>query len=239
MNRKLIKNGYDYIANEYYSKKHITSNNFEDTTFDFFSKSDFIEKIIAGTEICLELGSGKGNTYSYLKIPSSKIVLSDISIPMISNAISGTYFLKVITDAKATPFLDRSFDLITAFLFDPFNDSGLYNEVYRLLTDKGIFIGTLPHKSWGMTLRNELKIPQNKTHFLLSNGEILETNSVLSDKEDLMNNLQDRFEIVLIKDLFLPSSIKTISEHIKIPAKCLNISVYNLPIVQLLILKKK
>ncbi|MGC3977808.1 MAG: class I SAM-dependent methyltransferase [Paludibacteraceae bacterium] len=235
---EFIDSGYDLIASEYYTDKHITSKNFDEATNYYFKNKsfDFLEK--NNINLCLEIGAGRGSTSRYLNIPSKKIILSDISNLMLGNAPDNSCLLKLQTDGRKTPFLNNTFDLITAFLFDPYNDESLFVEISRILKKGGIFIGTLPHYVWGETLRTELGIPFDKTQFELTTGEILQTNSYLSTASELIHIIQNNFTLLEIEDIFIPKEITNISESILKPASTMNVSPYEIPVVQIIIIKK-
>ncbi len=237
--KELVVGDYDLIASEYYTDKHITSKNFDEATRYYFEDKsvDFLKK--NKIKLCLEIGAGRGNTSRYLNIPSNKIILSDISHLMLNNSLDSSCLLKLKTDGRNTPFMNNTFDLVTAFLFDPYNDESLFIEVSRILKIGGIFIGTLPHYIWGETLRNEIGIDFDKTQFELTTGEIVETNSFLSTSSELINKIQKDFSLIKIEDIFMPKQITNISTSILKPAKKLNVSPYEIPIVQLIIIKKK
>jgi SAM-dependent methyltransferase len=235
----LVKNGYNMISSEYYDEKHITSRNFDYATDAFFRENLLkFKKYLQTNRLCLEVGAGRGNTERYLRIGYDKIILSDINQRMLSHA-PDEYLLKVITNAKETPFFSGSFQLITAFLFDPFNTIEFYKEISRILKPGGFFIGTLPHCKWGRTLRSEINIDIDKTQFILKDGTVLQTDSFLSDFDELKQyHRKNNLEVVEYCDIFLPPNTEKISDHILIPAKKLSLTPFQLPLIQFIISKK-
>jgi ubiquinone/menaquinone biosynthesis C-methylase UbiE len=109
--------------------------------------ADYIEEIIEEYNIddnsILELASGTGNLFINMRIPGSKIILSDISFPMLNLAPISTS--KVCFDMTKIPF-KKSFNLIIAS-FDSVNHlesveklNSLFSEVYRALLPNSYFL---------------------------------------------------------------------------------------------------
>ncbi len=230
-----MTNNYSRIAQEYYSDKHITSRNFDIATRDYFKNNSVT---IPEKGLIIEFGAGKGRSNEYCNIDPDRLVQTDISEEMLSLEPRGESFLKVISDACNTPFLDKSFSVATAFLFDPFNVHNFYKELARLLNGGGVFIGTLPHFKWGSTLRQTIKYSQTKTKFLTLKGEFLEFDSYLSTDSQIQKNFKEMDFDVIIKDIYLPKTVTKISPHIEIPAKELGLSPFEIPILQYIFAKK-
>jgi hypothetical protein len=131
--------------------------------------------------------------------------------------------------ALRLPFFSSKISVVTAFLYDPYNSSYLYKEVNRVLQDEGIFIGTLPHFEFCTILRRILGYDKNKTKFLTKGRYLVERDSFLMSNATIEDKMYD---------LCLPQGVHEVSEHIRIPASDLGLSVYSLPIVKLIIAKK-
>lgn len=91
----------------------------------------------------LELASGTGHTASNLKTKIKKIIISDLSYPMLSN-LNDSQLSKVCCDMKSLPF-KKKFDFIFS-TFDSINYitrkeniNKLLCDVGRCLTDNGLF----------------------------------------------------------------------------------------------------
>lgn len=231
-------NNYDYepIAGEYYDSRHITSRNFDAATLAFCRKFGFY---VPSNSFVLELGAGKGCAGKYLKIQSSRVIQIDVSKTMLLINRREDCLQRIRCAALRLPLLSSKISVVTSFLYDPYNRPELYEEVYRVLQDQGIFVGTLPHFVWGTTLRRILRYDKNKTKFLTRDKSLVELDSLLMSDAEIQEAIK-RAGLTLLQmyDLCLPSDIQEVSEHILIPASELGLSVYTLPIVKLIIARK-
>ena len=236
----MATSNYDIIANEYYDSRHITSRNFDDATREFCSKT---ELLIPDSGLVLELGTGRGNARNYCRIESSRLIQSDLSWNMLTLSPREECLARIQFDALSLPFAKYSFAAILAFLYDPYNQTAFYHNVEASLRKGGVFFGTLPHFTWGKTLRKEIKLNNNKTRFRLFNSSIeeyVELESLLMDDTNLTKSIESSgLEIIHLSDVFLPTHVDNISPHIKIPAKALQISPYNLPILKAILARRK
>lgn len=228
---------YEPIANEYYDTRHITSRNFDDATTAFCREFDCP---VPSKGLVLELGAGKGRTGEYCGVNSSRVIQIDISRTMLFRNPREDCFQRIRCDAIRLPIRSSTVSAVTAFLYDPYNKAELYVEIHRVLKDGGIFVGTLPRHTWGITLRKVLGCDQNRTRFLRRDGYLVELDSFLmSDAEIDQVVGQAGLTLREMYDLCLPSCIQQVSEHISIPAASLGLSVYALPIVKFIIAKKR
>jgi SAM-dependent methyltransferase len=143
---------------------------------------------------------------------------------------------RVNADAHQLPFISGSFALVAAFLFDPFNERHLFTEVARVLKADGLFVGSLPHSTWGTTLRLVKGVPPAEATFVLRDGQPYSRPSFLSTEEDLTRNLVGAgFLVRTMLALRLPRAVADISPDVEVPARALGLSVYDLPLVQLFV----
>jgi len=230
---------YNRIANEYYEPRHITSRNFDAATESACANRDFP---IPKNGLVLEVGAGKGSAKKYCKVENSRIVQTDLAEDMLALSPREDFLLALRCDALDMPFISSSFSTVLAFLYDPFNLPPFYFEISRVLKPGGIFVGTLPHFKWGLTLRKKIGYPLHKTKFKLFQSvdeEYIELDSFLMDDQEITQTLSDAGLATLeLIDLMLPESVKNISPHIVIPADVLEITPYELPIVKLIIARK-
>lgn len=230
------QNTYDEIALEYYSDLHLTSRNFDTSTESFF-KNYIIKFDKKG--IFLEIGAGVGKAHELCNINPKKIIYSDLSRLMLEDSIKKDKKTKVQFDAIKIPFQTSIFSGIFAFLYDPYNLPNLYKEICRVLKKGAPFIGTLPHATWGRNLRNIIKIDHSRTifrKFNSKNEDYITLNSYLSSRREIIKILtQSGFTKIITKDLYLRQPSTKISEHILNVADKLKKSVYDLPIVLLVI----
>lgn len=227
---------YELIANEYYDTRHITSRNFDEATLAFCNNSNIQ---VPSRGLVLELGCGKGCTKKYCNVASSRIVQTDISKAMLSITPREDCLLRLRCNALQLPFLHPQFCAVTAFLYDPYNTLELYTQIYNVLLDGGVFIGTLPHFKWGKTLRDLLGHRENKSQFLTKENKIIEFDSFLMDDSDIESALKKSgLTLVQMNDLYLPRRVEKVSEHVSIPANAVSVSVYDLPIVKFIMARK-
>ncbi len=227
---------YDSIANEYYDKRHITSRNFDEATSAFCSNYNFR---IPSSGLILEIGCGRGTTSKYCGISYTRIVQTDISARMLMLTPREKCLLKFKSNALKLPFLNSEFSGVTAFLYDPYNKTVLYKEIQRALKPGGVFMGTLPHIKWGMSIRNILGYDINKSRFVTKDGSIIELDSFLMDDNEIENSMEKAgLTVTEMHDLYLPGNTIKVSKDISIPASSLGLSVYSLPIIKLVIAKK-
>jgi hypothetical protein len=146
--------------------------------------------------------------------------------------------LKICCDARATPFLDKSFGCICAFLYDPYNTPELYKEVARLLRPGAVFIGTLPAFEWASALRKELELPLDKTRFVLRNGMTVLTTSRLSTELELREQTRSVGLEADLRLLAVPATVTQVSSDIARLCGILGSSVTSFPIIQLVVARK-
>lgn len=230
---------YDRIANEYYDPRHITSRNFDEASENAFADRRFQT---SSHGLVLEVGAGRGCARKYCGTDPSRLVQTDISEEMLALTPREDFLIALRCDALDMPFVPESFSTVLAFLYDPFNLAPFYFEVSRVLKTGGVFVGTLPHHTWGATLRKTIGYHLNKTKFRLflsHSGEYIELDSFLMDDMEITQALTDAgMAVIEMADLKLPESVGTISPHIKIPAKALGVTPYDLPIVKLIVARK-
>jgi SAM-dependent methyltransferase len=228
--------GYDILADEYYSPRHVTSRNFDMATHAYLQNHPVPtpEKGLA-----LDLGAGKGRLREYCGVQPMRIVQTDLSARMLTLPARELALGRVQAGALALPFKASSFSIVAAFLFDPFNEEGLFEEIARVLSSGGVFIGTVPHNEWGLTLRSGTGRPMDEAVFVLDDGATIVQPSALSRPDQLADRLTSvGLTIVKNEALKLPRDVTNISPDIERPARITGQSVYSIPIVQLVVARR-
>ncbi len=149
MQRKILS-GYDLMASEYYSERHMTSRNFDRATLNFLRGRDFP---FLSSGLVLDLGCGRGSAGRFLNLAPSRIIHADRSQEMLLLPHREPSLLRTVCDAAHLPFADQSFQGVCAFLFDPYCGPELFPAIARVLKPGGAFFGTLPAKTWGDAIR--------------------------------------------------------------------------------------
>jgi hypothetical protein len=109
----------------------------------------------------------------------------------------------------------------------------LFTEVARVLRRGGVFLGSLPHSTWGTTLRSVKSAPPAEAKFVLRDGRPYSRPSLLSTEEELTRNLLAAgFLVRTMVALKLPRAARDISPDVELPARVLGLSVHDLPLVQ-------
>ena len=229
---------YDDIASEYYSNRHITSRNFDKATLAFL-RAWLNPNPIPSEGLVLDLGCGCGRANYYCGIPSERIIQCDISMRMLNLTPRENSKERIQCDATSLTFGSGTFACVVAFLFDAFNKATTYREISRVLSNGGIFLGTLPHHTWGALVRQIRGYDLDKAKFLTRDGKIFEADSHLMNDKQIARSLdQAKLDLLESFDLCLPETEKEISPDILAPAQAMKISPYNLPIIKLFIARK-
>jgi hypothetical protein len=146
---------------------------------------------------------------------------------------------RIQSDAASLDISNDRFVGVVAFLFDTFNKQATYREISRVLRSKGIFLGTLPHFTWGTLLRTLRGYDVERAKFLTKHGKMFEVDSFLMDDMQIGRSLEQAdLEQLDSFDLCLPESEKNISPDILDAAKTANMSPYDLPIVKLIVARR-
>lgn len=223
--------GYDNVAAEYYDSRHITSRNFDAATRTYLQNHSF-EYPTHG--FALDLGAGRGRLNEFCGIANSRIVQADVAQNMLALSARERTLARVVADAKMLPFRREAFTVVAAFLFDPFNEATFFSQVAEVLDVGGVFIGTLPHYEWGQALRGQTAASLKEAVFVLNSGERVPQPSVLSSPQHLNENIvRAGLRILKNEALTLPMSVESVSPDVESPARRLGLSVYSIPIVQL------
>jgi SAM-dependent methyltransferase len=230
-------NSYDGIAREYYEERHITSRNFDVATLDYLEKRGCF---IPSSGFVLDLGCGRGKASLYCKVDPNRLIQADISENMLLLQHREPARIRIRCNALSLPFQNMKFAAVVAFLYDPYNKEMLYREIFRILDHRGVFIGTLPNYEWGRMLRIKRGYDLKKARFVSRAGSMIDRDSILMSKEEIRNILSEKgFDQIEIESLKLPISQKKISPDIIDPAQELDISPYNLEIIELIIARKE
>lgn len=224
---------YDIIADEYYDPRHITSRNFDDATRVYLRENSLS---VPGHGLALDLGSGRGRLNEYCGVEPMRIVHADISMKMLRLKERESALGRVLANALALPFRAGVFTIVAAFLFDPFNEMGLFGEVARVMNRGGIFIGTIPHYEWGLALRSGVGNSLHEAVFMLKNGGRMVRSSILSAPKQLVDDLTGvGLKVLRNETLTLPNHVKHVSPDIELPAQVMRQSVYHVPVIQLVV----
>lgn len=227
---------HELVASTYYDSRRITVRNFEVATWRKF------REVAPKLPVCgraLELGAGRGNLGRLCGVPPSRIVHTDISISMLKHVPREPARYRLCADGRRLPFCDASFTVVAAFLYDAYNFSDLYREVYRLLAPGGVFLGTLPHSVWGQAFRSRLGLPLDKARFPNSDGSWTEVDSVLATDWEIIKEAEEAgFDRLTLEDCCLPDDVNDVSPHIRAAADALGMTVTDVPIVQLVVARR-
>jgi len=228
--------GYGDLAEEYYEPRHVTCRNFEAATASWTAEH---HSRIPNSGLVLDIGSGRGSAGMFCGVEAGRIVQADIAISMLTVSPRAASKGRVACSALSLPFGSGSFAAVTAFLFDPFNRIEFVAESFRVLTRGGVFLGTLPHYQWGVTLRQLRGTEPHIARFITRSGECLDKPSYLVSERELRN----RFTIngcrnVDVYALTLPRRELTVSPDISDPAQAIGVSPYALPVLHLVLARK-
>jgi len=186
---------YDLIASEYYEARHKTCRNFDATT-----KAYLDSMFVRACKPLLEMCAGRGRSFEYTRCFADAQVDSSIEMLSLQPREPG---VRVLSDARVTPFVNNQFETVTAFLCDPCLDLQFVNEVHRLLASGGLFLFTTPAFEWGTALRG---------------GVVHETRFVMKDKDTVVvpSNLLQQHTILAMLGCFV--NIKFVSATL--PREC-------------------
>ena len=229
IHRAMFPSNYDEVAEEYYDDRHVTSRNFDAATAELF---DTLAPAVPDSGYVLELGAGRGRTGEFCGVAPSRVVQSDVSGRMLRLVDREPSTGRVQCDATRLPFASERVAAVTAFLFDPYNDPSLFDEIARVLEPGGVFVGTLPHPEWGHTLRRAVDLPQDETVFVTESGEEVRLRSKLLSAADLRDQLTATgLQPRILRSQSLPRDTDDVSEHVEIPAETLGVTPFDLPLV--------
>jgi guanylate kinase/ubiquinone/menaquinone biosynthesis C-methylase UbiE len=235
------KVGYDFIANEFFDDRRVTTANFHDLSIDFFNHH--VESCRDLDQVVLDLGAGTGYLTSKLKKLFKVVVAVDISSTMLSLIQPDPGIVKVVASAFSLPFPDKTFKVIVCSLVDPFLLPEALHEIARILTDDGVFIFNSPSKIWSDALRSiNYDLELNATRFVHSSGNEVSVHSFTYTDIELQNLVEscgfqiDAFEVADGRGL--KNHARPISSALTQAAQKLGMEVDDLPILQLMIVRK-
>jgi SAM-dependent methyltransferase len=233
----MTMSSYDEIASEYYLERHITSRNFDAATLN---SRLLIKRYLPLDGLVLDLGAGRGRAEEYLGIRHSRITEIDLSEKMLHLTPRGKSHDRIQSDALNLPFNSSSFSVVAAFLYDPYNKPALYQEISRVLSPGGVFLGTLPHYEWGKMLRKIRGYEFEVARFVKSTGGYATLSSFLMNDLTLKQELtQAKMEVIMMESLCLPQNIEKISPDIVAPAGLFGLDPKSLPIVKLIVARRQ
>lgn len=232
----LNASGYDFVADEYYLPRHVTSRNFDAATAAYLAGNVLS---VPSEGLALDLGAGRGRLGEYLRVDAERVIHVDISFRMLTLNPRERSLGRINADAQRLPFGKSTFSLVGAFLFDPFNVQDVFREVARVLRSGGVFVASLPHVVWGSMLRSAKGSSADQAVFVLQDGRRYVRRSILSDEADLKAKFASAGMLVRqMSPLTLPKTESHVSPDVEVPACALGVSPYDLPIVQLLVATK-
>ena len=191
----------------------------------------------------LDLGAGTGYLTSKLKKLFKVVVAVDISSTMLSLIQPDPRIVKVVASAFSLPFPNETFKIIVCSLADPFLVPESLHEIARVLTDDGVFIFNSPSKIWSDALRsNNHNSELNFTRFVHSSGNEVSVYSFTYTDVELQNLVEScgfRFEAFEVAHgSGLKSHPRPISSALTQAAQKLGLEVDDLPILQLMVVRK-
>ena len=142
------KIGYEAISSEFTEAQRITTRNFHELSARFFI--DAVSEYVTPDARCMELGPGQGWLRRTVAFPSTSYLVVDLSPSMLGfqeNCIS------IEADVSGIPLRRGSCDVVLASLADPFCHPLGLTEIYRILSDGGVFIFSIPSATWAKALR--------------------------------------------------------------------------------------
>jgi len=227
---------YDEIADEYYLERHITCRNFDLATANSIYS---YKQNLPENGLVLELGSGKGRIGEYLGIDQKRVIELDLSRKMLRLSPREESEERIQSDALNLPFKSKSFSMVAAFLYDPYNIHTLYHEISRVLSNDGVFIGTLPQFEWGKALRKIRGYEFQTVKFIMNTGDCVILNSFLMDDCSIIDELNSaKMKVLMLADLCLPENVHKISPDIVSPANSLGLDPNALSVIKLIVAKK-
>jgi SAM-dependent methyltransferase len=221
---------YDILAGEYYDDRHVTSRNFDAATILALSS----RSLLVPEGRTLEAGSGRGRCGEYLGLPPERVVQLDNSPTMLTISPRERASVRVCHDAEQLPFPASEFEVVAAFLCDPFLGLNFLAEARRVLQRGGLLIGTTPTKEWGDPLRRVLGIDGMMTRFQLRDGRIVQVPSALYSSEHLNRMLCKAGFVetsIDIRSHRLPPNTPRISPDIEAAASARGVPAYELDIL--------
>ena len=234
-----LKKVWDTIANEYYSKMHKTTRNFDTIICNHLPR--IIPKLHSDG-VYLDLGGGRGRLKELYMDTSFDVVVGDISLAMMKTGSSSSTSMSLVQmDAFRIPFRENAFDGVFSLLGDPYSLTEAFKEVLRILKGNGFFFIALPTKLWAENLRPFLGIGMNQTVFETRNGKSVKIPSFLYDSKDLKKLLSSvGFEQVKTGE-WRPLNLITeaqFSRDVLIAAKNLDIPPEDLPLITYALARK-
>jgi len=209
------------------------------TNFDAATRAYFDSRPppLPNDGLALDLGTGRGRLSEYFDVEPARIIQADIALRMLTLPMRESARARVLADALALPFMPNIFAVVAAFLFDPFNVNVLFEELARVMKHGATFIGTMPHYDWGRILRSTSQV--DEAVFVLKTGDRVGLPSFLSTSAELAEKLTAvGLKIVRNDAVTLPRDVTNISPDIEKPARTNGTSVYEFPILQVVVATK-
>lgn len=236
---RLLKEKWDQIAPDYYGNLHPTTRNFDAVIGCYLP---YYLELVSKQGLFLDLGGGCGRLPEYLCSPQAKIVVGDISLPMLKTGRAARQGISYIQlSAFQLPFRDEVFDAVVSILGDSYALPEAFQEIHRILKSTGIFIIALPSKLWASVLRPKIGLPADETVLTSSSYGAIRVPSVLYSEAELQNCLLNtHFEDVQVRSFASKGVIEesTLSPHILTASSDFNASPLDLPIVTIALARK-
>jgi hypothetical protein len=230
------KTNYDLVAAEYYTPNRRTSRNFDAATHNALAALDIAPTT---SDVYLEVGAGRGRTQEFVGRDAT-VIHFDLSMAMLKHKPREPSIARVRADASSLPVRSASTDFVSSWLFDPFNCPSFYYEVARILCVGGYFVGSLPSSLWGRVARTELGLPLDRTEFITDRFGKVGVQSLLSGVPELNHRCRSAgLSPLSIVHGFLEESAADISPDVEIVARALGNSVYDVPLVVVLVARRE
>lgn len=225
---------YSPIALDYYSQTHHTTRNFDAATAGYFHNERHMMPRRITTVV--DLGAGRGSSF-LVELPADAITVEiDASIQMLQLNRASADSRRVCGDALEIPLMAGCAEVVTSFLFDPFNTPTFAGEVRRLLRSDGLFIGSVPSAIWAHTFRRLIGLACDEAIFRLPSRQDIVVRSLVCPPEELLSRfLHAGFRHVVVNHATLRQTQSLSSRQVKLVAAHLGIDDRDLPIVDIVV----
>ncbi len=163
---------YQPIAEEYYNDKwHPTCSNFGELSGSFLSHR--LHDLAPLSSAALEVGAGRSilaRIFEEERLPLSRVTILDQSVDMLKHSKRwiDTGAVSRVADARHTELPDGAFDLIVSSLGDPYDCPNFWQEMRRVISERGVFLFTTPSFEWSSKFRADSE--PDKAEFVLRDG---------------------------------------------------------------------
>jgi len=188
--RLATRSTYEALAAEYYdSSRHPTCANFRQASL--LVVTEFLESARhSPTGLWCDLGAGDSVLLEAMdrnpwRVDHRRIMLIDASQRMLLHTprarLRGERL--VLAQVDELPLPDRSVGLVIASLGDPYNLPSFWHELGRVAEIGAVVCYTTPSYQWALSYRTVEGSPDDRARFLLSDGNIVEVDSIILPPE--------------------------------------------------------